>query len=54
MEKGFYFIASETGLLGLAGAQVPWVSAMCLHTLMPKHSEVLVVEDMLEDARCVS
>ena len=34
------------------GQDVPWLSAMCGYTLTPQHHEVLVIEDMLEDARC--
>ena len=42
------------GCVKQIGQDVPWLSAMCGYTLAPQHHEVLVIEDMLEDARCAS
>lgn len=41
------------GCVKQIGQDVPWLSAMCGYTLTPQHHEVLVIEDMLEDARYV-
>ena len=48
-----YFVTGGTGgSCKQIGQNVPWLSAMCGYTLAPQHHEVVVVEDMLLDARC--
>ena len=36
---------------GAVGAELPWGIGVCAFTLAPDHPEVLVVPDMMEDAR---
>ena len=52
MGKDRYFVSGGVGgCCKQIGQDVPWLSAMCGYTLTPQHHEVLVVEDMLADAR---
>ena len=48
----YYVSGGIGGCVKQIGQDVPWLSAMCGYTLTPQHHEVLVIEDMLEDARC--
>ena len=48
----YYVSGGIGGCVKQIGQDVPWLSAMCGYTLAPQHHEVLVIEDMLEDARC--
>jgi len=53
MQDRYYVSGGIGGCVKQIGQDVPWLSAMCGYTLTPQHHEVLVIEDMLEDARCV-
>ena len=50
----YYVSGGIGGCVKQIGQDVPWLSAICGYTLTPQHHEVLVIEDMLEDARCAA
>lgn len=43
--------ATAGAMAPFRGAEFPWVMSGCTFTLTPKHPEVLVVEDLTQDAR---
>ena len=45
------FVSSAVGSKAQAGTVFPWMAAKCGHVLVPEHAEVLVVEDIRQDAR---
>jgi len=54
VQDRYYVSGGIGGCVKQIGQDVPWLSAMCGYTLTPQYHEVLVIEDMLEDARCAS